>query len=114
MPDTGYSVCWDTTNNGVCDTVWWPNGGGTTRVLQGMPAGVYYWQVRAQTPGGMIEADGGVWWSVHVSALEPEPSLAEVPWSEVEAANWTAQQSLPVQAEARFALDTRRRPLART
>ena len=24
VPDEGYYVCWDTTNNNACDTTWWP------------------------------------------------------------------------------------------
>jgi hypothetical protein len=61
VPDSGYWVCWDTTNNNTCDGAWWPNGGGTGRVLTGLTPGTYYWQVRAQTPSGVVDADNGTW-----------------------------------------------------
>jgi hypothetical protein len=46
VPDEGYAVCWDTSDNDTCDSAWWPNGGATARVLEGLSAGTYYWQVR--------------------------------------------------------------------
>ena len=68
VADSGYWVCWDTTNNNTCDASWWPNGGGAGRVLTGLPNGTYYWQVRAQNASGTFDADGGTWWSFTVSA----------------------------------------------
>ena len=65
LPDAGYSVCWDTTNNNACDGGWWPNGGGAARTLTGLANGTYYWQVRAQTPSGDVEGDSATWWSLH-------------------------------------------------
>ena len=41
LPDAGYSVCWDTTNNNACDGGWWPNGGGAARTLTGLANGTY-------------------------------------------------------------------------
>jgi hypothetical protein len=72
LPDAGYSVCWDTTNNNACDGAWWPNGGGAGRVLTGLADGTYYWQVRASTPGGTFEADNSTWWSFTVGG-PPQP-----------------------------------------
>ena len=66
LPDAGYWVCWDTTNNNTCDGSWWPNGGGAARALTGLPAGTYYWQVRAQQSSGIVDADNGTWWSFTV------------------------------------------------
>jgi hypothetical protein len=47
VPNEGYWVCWDTIDNGACDTMWWPNGGVTTRPVAGLEPGTYYWQARA-------------------------------------------------------------------
>jgi hypothetical protein len=66
LTDAGYWVCWDTTNNNTCDGMWWPNGGGAGRVLTGLAPGTYYWQIRAQTASGLIEADSGTWWTFTV------------------------------------------------
>ena len=65
VPDEGYCVCWDTTNNNACDTTWWPTGAGTARVLEGLTTGTYYWQVR--TAGGAVLADNGAWHAFTVS-----------------------------------------------
>ena len=67
LPDSGYWVCWDTTDNDSCDAAWWPNGGATSRWLEGLTPGTYYWQARAQTPSGIVDADGNDWWSFTVS-----------------------------------------------
>jgi hypothetical protein len=74
LSDAGYWVCWDTTNNNACDGSWWPNGGGAARALTGLPAGTYYWQVRAQTASGMSDANSGTWWSFTVGGQAPAPS----------------------------------------
>ena len=66
LPDAGYWVCWDTTNNNTCDASWWPNGGGTARALTSLPPGTYYWQVRAQQSSGIVDTDGGQWWTFTV------------------------------------------------
>jgi RHS repeat-associated protein len=77
VPDEGYAVCWDTTNNDTCDGAWWPNGGATARVLEGLSAGTYYWQVR--TAGNAVLADNGAW---HHFTVAGEP-----------VATWTAGPS---------------------
>jgi len=74
VPDEGYWVCWDTTNNNACDSGWWPNGGGTVRVLEGLSGGTYFWQVK--TAGGGVLADNGAWHQFTVAA-----SPAAVAWS---------------------------------
>jgi hypothetical protein len=66
VPDEGYWVCWDTSDNGSCDTGWWPNGAAAARVLEGLSAGTYSWQVR--TAGGGILADNGTWYHFTVGA----------------------------------------------
>jgi hypothetical protein len=66
VADAGYWVCWDTTNDNTCDGAWWPNGGVSARALAGLPAGTYYWQVRAQRSSGTVGADNGMWWTFTV------------------------------------------------
>jgi len=70
VADAGYWVCWDTSNNNSCDNGWFPNGGGNTRTLGGLANGTYYWQVRAQTAAGNIDADSGTWFSFTVGAAQ--------------------------------------------
>ena len=41
VPDEGYYVCWDTTDNNACDTTWWPTAAGTSRVVEGLAPGTY-------------------------------------------------------------------------
>ena len=65
VPDEGYWVCWDTSDNGACDTTWWPNGAATAKVLSGLTSGTYYWQVR--TSDGGVLADNGAWHAFTVS-----------------------------------------------
>jgi hypothetical protein len=74
--NAGYWVCWDTTNNNSCDTTWWPNGGGTSRLLTGLTPGTYYWQVRADTGNGAADADSGTWWSFTVTTPSTLTKLA--------------------------------------
>ena len=76
LPEEGYYVCWDTSDNNTCDTTWWPNAASTTRAVSGLPVGTYYWQVK--TIGG-LEADGGTWWSftVTVPFVPPDHWKAE-------------------------------------
>jgi hypothetical protein len=38
-----YYVCWDTSDNGACDSTWWPNAASTTRQIAGLSDGTYYW-----------------------------------------------------------------------
>jgi hypothetical protein len=75
LSDAGYWVCWDTTNNNTCDSAWWPNGGGAGRALTGLTAGTYYWQVRAQTASGVLDANSGTWWSFTVGGSAPTTQL---------------------------------------
>ncbi len=70
-------MCWDTIDNGACDTMWWPNGGLTSRVLENLaPGTTYYWQVKADTPGGSVEANDGLWWHFTVSGEAPAALLS--------------------------------------
>jgi RHS repeat-associated protein len=64
VPNEGYWVCWDTIDNGQCDTMWWPNGGQTWKDLENLAPGTYYWQVK--TSDVPMEADGGLWWPLTV------------------------------------------------
>ncbi len=77
VPNEGYYVCWDTTNNDACDTTWWPTGAGTARVVEALAPGTYYWQVK--TAGSGVEADDGTWWRFTVS-------VPDIP-----ADHWTAE-----------------------
>jgi RHS repeat-associated protein len=65
VPEEGYGVCWDTTDNGTCDTTWVPNGA-TVRVVSGLTTGTYYWQVK--TAGGGVLADNVAWHHFTVAA----------------------------------------------
>jgi hypothetical protein len=58
-----YAYCYDTSNNGLCDTSWITTTG-TTASLSGLSLNTaYYWQVRAANTADVIDADGGEWWS---------------------------------------------------
>ncbi len=49
-----YEYCLDTIDNGVCDTGWVDNGGGTSVYLTGLDySTTYFWHVRAVNGGGM-------------------------------------------------------------
>ena len=66
-PNASYMVCWDTTNNGVCDTTWQWNATATSRVVELPTTGTYYWQVKT-VAAPPTEADEGAWWSVTVTS----------------------------------------------
>ena len=88
LTDPGYSVCWDSTNNGTCDTMWWPNGGSTARTLESLSPGTYYWQVRSGN--GTVLGDNGTWWSFTVpGAPEASGDAALV------ASAWTRASGIP-------------------
>ena len=60
---TGYEVCIDTVDNGVCDAAWESMGNVLSAELSGLSESTTYsWQVRAVNGSGSTEADGGVWW----------------------------------------------------
>ena len=60
---TGYEVCVDTVDNGLCDGAWDPVGAVMSTVVNGLDESTAYsWQVRAVNGNGSTEADGGVWW----------------------------------------------------
>lgn len=65
---TGYAVCVDTVNNGVCDATYQSAGTNTSYTLSGQAAGTYYWMVRAANGSGTTYADNGTWWSYTVAA----------------------------------------------
>jgi hypothetical protein len=65
-PNASYEVCWDTTDNGVCDTAWHWNATATRRVVEFATNGTYFWQVRTFS-ASPTEADDGAWWSVTVT-----------------------------------------------
>ncbi|HPA82937.1 MAG TPA: immune inhibitor A, partial [Thermoanaerobaculales bacterium] len=61
--NTGYEVCIDGVDNGLCDTTWSYVG----NVMGTQPSGLlestpYSWQVRAVNGNGSTEADDGAWW----------------------------------------------------
>jgi hypothetical protein len=71
-----FQLCVDTTNNNACDVSWQTLGSATSSTLATLPAGTYYWQVRAVTSSGTIGADSGTWWSFSVGATTPPPGSA--------------------------------------
>ena len=68
-----FQLCVDTTNNNTCDASWQTLGSATSSTLATLPTGNYYWQVRAVTGTGTVEADSGTWWSFSVGVTTPPP-----------------------------------------
>ena len=68
---TGYQVCVDTTNDSACSTAWQAAGAATTLARNGLTAGTYFWQVRAQNAGGTTDANSAAWWSFIVASSAP-------------------------------------------
>ena len=67
---TGYEYCYDTTDDAVCDGTWTSSGTSTSRALSGLtPNTTYYWQARANGPGGTTYADGATWRRFTTAAL---------------------------------------------
>ena len=65
-----YEYCYDTTDNAVCNTAWISAGANTSVDLSGLNAHTtYYWQVRANGPGGMTYADSSDWWHFTLPAI---------------------------------------------
>jgi predicted outer membrane repeat protein len=95
---TSYEYCYSSAP-GPC-TKWNSVGSDTSVVLSGLaPNYTYYWQARAVNPGGVIEANDGIWWSfttINASACTwpaytppATPTFGDVPmdvghWSWVE------------------------------
>ncbi len=81
-----YEFCLDTSNNNNCDTNWQTVTGNTGIYQQGLNTETsYYWQVRAVTSSGKVDADGGTWWSFTTNSIiqdgyEPDniPSQAKL------------------------------------
>ncbi len=68
-----FQLCVDTVNNNACDASWQTLGLATSTTLSTLAAGTYYWQVRAVTGAGTIDADTGAWWSFGVGVGNPPP-----------------------------------------
>jgi hypothetical protein len=62
-----FELCVGVTSDRVCHTGWFTVGSGTSATVTGLPAGTYYWQVRATTTTTR-EADAGAWWSFTANA----------------------------------------------
>lgn len=59
-----YEYCYDTINNGTCDSTWTNVGTLRKAPLGPLTRGTtYYWQVRARNSVGIRQANAGVWWS---------------------------------------------------
>jgi hypothetical protein len=57
---TSYEYCYDTINDGSCNTAWISTGTSTSVVVGGLSANTaYYWHVRAVNPLGMTYSGGG-------------------------------------------------------
>lgn len=62
MGATEYEVCFDKTDDDICDSSWTSAGANTSAEITYLEANTtYFWQVRA-TDGEPIEADEGAWW----------------------------------------------------
>lgn len=81
--NVNYQVCYDTTNNGQCDSnVWLLAGSNTEYTLNGLNyATTYYWQVRAHNPKSTVYADGSPssFRSFTTRAAPPTPFVKLVP-----------------------------------
>jgi hypothetical protein len=72
----GYSYCYDTVDNNVCDTSWISTGPSTSTYLGVLSeATTYYWQARAAKSGVSTDADGGTWWSFTTQPATLAPGL---------------------------------------
>lgn len=68
---TSYQYCYDTLDNGSCDTGW-RNTGGIAVVVTGLSYNTtYYWQVQAKSVLGTTYANSGAWWSFATVAGAP-------------------------------------------
>ena len=75
--------------------MWWPNGASTSKPIQGLAPGTYYWQVKTATTG--TEANTGTWWTFTVGAQVTSFSKTTPPNGGVLTANvaplsWTAAE----------------------
>lgn len=59
---TSYDYCFDTINNGACDTSWITTTS-TYAFVTFAAHSSYSWQVRANTPGGVVYANSNTWWT---------------------------------------------------
>ncbi|HQP44104.1 MAG TPA: hypothetical protein PLV66_10545, partial [Thermoanaerobaculales bacterium] len=67
---TGFEVCFDALDNGVCDTSWSNVGSAMSTQVGGLTGGTTYsWQVRAFNSYGSTEADEGTWWTFTTEGL---------------------------------------------
>jgi len=58
-----YEYCYDTIDNGTCDSSWMDNGLNTSVYIKGLSHwNTYYWQVRAINGLGETYANDGIWW----------------------------------------------------
>lgn len=68
---TSYEYCYDIVNNNECDTSW-TSASGTSTTLGGLINNTtYYWQVRAVSSGGTMDANAGAWWNFKVVIAPP-------------------------------------------
>jgi hypothetical protein len=69
---TRYEVCYDTSNNNICDTSWINAGTNTSYTVSGLSNNaIYYWQVRSVNASGSLQADGGTWWQLS-TVIKPD------------------------------------------
>ncbi len=68
-----FQLCIDTVNNNACDATWQTLGPATSTTLATLASGSYYWQVRAVTGTGTLDANTGTWWSFGVGVSNPPP-----------------------------------------
>lgn len=58
----GYQVCYDTTNNNICNASWIPATGTSLGTIGLNYNTSYYWQVRAVNTTATVDSNGGAWW----------------------------------------------------
>lgn len=74
---SGYEYCYSSAPN-AC-TRWNAIGQNTSVTLRVAPNYTYYWQVRAITAGGPVEADGETWWAFTTHNVPAYPWPAYTP-----------------------------------
>jgi RHS repeat-associated protein len=78
MTSATYELCVDVTDDNACSGSWTSMSSATTTTLTNLPAGTYYWQVRATVSGTTTQADAGSWWRFSVATTATFTKIAPV------------------------------------
>jgi hypothetical protein len=82
---TSYRVCYDRTNDGVCNLSPQKSASGTSyRAANLIPGATYFWQVQATNGSSTWPANGGNWWKftvIPLTKVSPSVGATNVPRS---------------------------------